>query len=98
MIPMHEEILNILWEYKERFVEKYGLTKPGLFGSFARGEATDESDVDLCFNTARANRLSQCTSKRSVKKSCIGRFDIVHPHRLMCALFLKRREQEVIDV
>ena len=27
--------------------EKYGIEKVWLFGSYARGEATEESDVDL---------------------------------------------------
>jgi len=48
MTPTREEILQVLRENKERFVEKYGITKLGLFGSFARNEATEESDVDVC--------------------------------------------------
>lgn len=37
-------------EIRERVkpvAEKYGLDKVTLFGSYARGEATEESDVDL---------------------------------------------------
>jgi len=44
----HEDILTFLRDNKERFAEKYGVTKLGLFGSFARNEATEESDVDIC--------------------------------------------------
>ena len=36
MISTREEILQILRDNKERFAEKYGVTKLGLFGSFAR--------------------------------------------------------------
>ena len=43
-----DDILQILLDNKERFAEKYGVTKLGLFGSFARNEATEESDVDVC--------------------------------------------------
>ena len=43
-----EDILTILRDNKERFAEKYGVTKIGLFGSFARNEATEQSDVDVC--------------------------------------------------
>ena len=43
-----EEILQFLRDNKERFAEQYGVTKIGLFGSFARDEATEESDVDVC--------------------------------------------------
>ena len=53
MTPTREEILQVLRENKARLVEKYGLTKLGWLGSFARGDAMDESDVDLCFDNRR---------------------------------------------
>jgi len=48
-----EDILKILRENKGRFAEKYGVTKLGLFGSFARGDATEESDVDVCVEVVK---------------------------------------------
>ena len=50
-----EDILKILHDDKERFAEKYGVTKLGLFGSFARNEATEESDVDICVELAEVS-------------------------------------------
>ena len=50
-----EDILKILHDNKERFAEKYGVTKLGLFGSFARNEATEESDVDICVELAEVS-------------------------------------------
>jgi prepilin-type N-terminal cleavage/methylation domain-containing protein len=47
MTPTREEILKILRDNKERFAEKYGVTKLGLFGSFARDEATKDSGFTL---------------------------------------------------
>jgi hypothetical protein len=41
------EILNFLKENKELFQNKYGIQRMGLFGSYARGEQTDQSDVDI---------------------------------------------------
>ena len=43
------EILNLLKSYKNIATSKYGLPKIGIFGSVARGEQTDESDVDICY-------------------------------------------------
>lgn len=40
-------ILNFLSNHKEVFFEKYGVTKIGLFGSYARDEATENSDIDI---------------------------------------------------
>jgi predicted nucleotidyltransferase len=41
------EIINFLRENKTVFQTRFHCTKVGLFGSFARGEQTEESDIDL---------------------------------------------------
>lgn len=97
MTPTREEILRILRENKERLAEKYGITKLGLFGSFARGDATDESDVDLCFDTTRMEPFAATHLKKEIEEILHRSVDIVQPHRFMRALFLKRLEQEVRD-
>lgn len=43
------EILSLLSRYKPIALEKYGMTKIGIFGSVAREEQTDDSDVDVCY-------------------------------------------------
>ena len=98
MIPTREEIIQVLEDNKQRLAVKYGITKLGLFGSFARGEATDDSDVDLCFDTARAEPFIATHLKEEFEKVLHRSVDIVQPHRFMRALFLKRLEQEVIYV
>jgi uncharacterized protein len=46
LMPTMEEIYqNIL-----PFVDEYGIKRVGVFGSFARGEATESSDIDLVFD------------------------------------------------
>ena len=42
-----EEIIAYLQENKEIFHDLYGIRKIGLFGSFARNEQTDNSDLDI---------------------------------------------------
>ena len=46
MRPQKDEILTILRETKATF-KKYGIEKMALFGSFAKGEATPYSDIDI---------------------------------------------------
>jgi predicted nucleotidyltransferase len=41
------EILTFLKSHKLEFKEKFGVQKIGLFGSYARNEATENSDIDL---------------------------------------------------
>jgi predicted nucleotidyltransferase len=42
-----EIILKYLKEHKEEFVDKFGIVKIGLFGSFARDEENENSDIDI---------------------------------------------------
>ena len=41
------ELLHILREHKPVLAERFGVTGLVLFGSFARDEATERSDVDI---------------------------------------------------
>ncbi|MDR1606134.1 MAG: nucleotidyltransferase domain-containing protein [Streptococcaceae bacterium] len=45
-------------EIKEKIIpvaKKYGIKEVYLFGSYARGEADEDSDVDLAFNYENSN-------------------------------------------
>lgn len=42
-----DTIISYLRENKTLFREKYGIVNIGLFGSYARGNATKESDIDI---------------------------------------------------
>lgn len=46
MIRGQEEILTILQQNREA-IRAYGVRRLGLFGSYARGEGADESDLDF---------------------------------------------------
>ncbi|MCD8544491.1 MAG: nucleotidyltransferase domain-containing protein [Sulfurospirillum cavolei] len=42
-----QHILDYLSMHKPEFQKKYGVEEIGLFGSYARDEAKDDSDVDI---------------------------------------------------
>lgn len=42
-----KEILEILRDYERTAPEEYGIIRLGVFGSVARNQFTDESDVDV---------------------------------------------------
>ena len=42
-----DEVLDVLREHKATLVQRFGVTELALFGSFARDQATDDSDVDI---------------------------------------------------
>lgn len=42
------EYLQLLKDYKDKRGMLYGISRIGIFGSVARGEQTENSDVDVC--------------------------------------------------
>jgi len=48
-------ILDFLKEHKDELHQKFGLTKIGLFGSYARGDENIESDIDLAIEINSKN-------------------------------------------
>jgi predicted nucleotidyltransferase len=42
-----EEVRALLEEHKEELKNRYGVSRIGIFGSYARNEQIEESDVDI---------------------------------------------------
>ncbi len=42
-----DEVIETLRAHRETLAERFGVTSLALFGSFARGTATDSSDIDI---------------------------------------------------
>jgi predicted nucleotidyltransferase len=56
-----EYILNYLKDNKDRFRREFGVTKIALFGSYARDEQNDNSDIDITIEVSKVdlkNRLN----------------------------------------
>ena len=92
-----EDILQILRENKERFAEKYGVTKLGLFGSFARNEATEESDVDVCVEMP-PNFFSVEAVREELESSCRRTVDVVRLREELRELFKERLKRDTVYV
>ena len=67
-------ILNYLSSNKERLQRDYHLTKIGLFGSLARGEETDKSDIDLIVEF-EPNTKNLTSLKSNLRNEIQSRFD-----------------------
>jgi hypothetical protein len=51
--------LNEIKEKTVPIAKSYGIQSLGVFGSYARNEATDESDVDICVEKGSMRSLIQ---------------------------------------
>jgi hypothetical protein len=71
-VPKREEILTILADRRE-LLEEHGVSSISLFGSFARGEATDNSDVDLLVEFSRPIGLFEFVALKRALERVLGR-------------------------
>lgn len=67
-----EQLQALLRKFKEEHGEKYRLLALGYFGSYARNEATEESDVDVVFETDYPN-LFKASAMRLDLEELIGK-------------------------
>ena len=93
-----EDILKILRDNKERFAEKYSVTRLGLFGSFARNEATEESDVDICVEVAEPTYDNMFYLWEEMTEKTSRPVDLVRVRRGMNAFLKKRIKRDAIYV
>ncbi len=65
-------IINYLSEHKEEFSKKFGITKLGLFGSYARNEADKNSDIDILVELE--NNLTDIHDKKTILKETLENY------------------------
>lgn len=47
MVKNRNDIILFLQAHKEELAQRFGVTSIGLFGSYARGDERDDSDIDI---------------------------------------------------
>lgn len=52
-----QDVLTFLRTHKAEMQEKFGATQIGLAGSYARGVADDESDIDIVVEIQSENKF-----------------------------------------
>lgn len=66
---MHkQDILNYLKSNQEYYHNQFGIQFIGLFGSFARDEATENSDIDILYKIEKDKKLSMFTYLKLTKQ------------------------------
>ena len=58
-------IINFIKEHKAYLQEHFGLTKIGLFGSYARNEQHHNSDIDIAVEIESTNKFRSFFALRS---------------------------------
>lgn len=92
------DILVILRDYKQNNAEKYGILEIGVFGSVARDEARDDSDVDICVKTKTPDAFALVHIKEEIENLVGKHVDIIRVREQMNPFLKKRIEKEGVYV
>ena len=88
-----DKVLNILMKHKQELRDRYGVTRLGIFGSVARDEAAESSDVDVVVDM-EPNLFARVRLKEDLESFLGTRVDLVRYWRRMNHYLKKRIDKE----
>ena len=97
-VASRDEVLAALRTFLERNKSVYGLTSLGVFGSFARGDAEMDSDVDIVFDTDAPNLFMTAMMKQDLEELLGRSVDVLQLRGLINPRLKARIEEEALYV
>ena len=98
MTATQSSYINALRRFKQEYGSEYGITKIGFFGSVARGDQTEESDVDIILESPTASVYTLIGIKQKLEKIFNKQVDVVGKTEFTPKNFLARVEKEAVYV
>lgn len=92
------DILRILAQFRDLKQDEFGIVRIGVFGSVAREEDTDASDVDVVVELGRPDLLALIGVKQELEQLLHRPVDVVRYREGMNAYLKRRIEQEAVYV
>ena len=93
-----KDVIEFLKNHKQEFLDKYGIKKIALFGSVARGENKENSDIDVAIETNSVDYIKLYDFKEELETFFNRKVDIVRVRDKMNNSLKKRIENEAIYV
>lgn len=92
-----EVVLKSLSAHKQEFSRKYGVTRLGIFGSVARDQFTDTSDVDVIVEMP-PDLFQMVHMKEELEELLDAPVDLIRLHKYLNAYLKSRIDDEAIYV
>jgi uncharacterized protein len=92
-----QSILYILRQHKPELQRKYPISRLGVFGSYARGEATENSDVDIAVEFSAPMGLNFVAMADEIEELLGIKTDVV-PKRAIKPKYLSSVEKDMVYV
>lgn len=84
-----KEYIELLRQFMQQKGQKYGISRMGIFGSVARGEQNENSDVDILFE-GKANLLLHVRIKNELEELLGSPVDLVRMRNQLNGTSLKQ--------
>ena len=92
------EYLNKLRQFKQQYSSEYGIERIGIFGSTARGEQTEKSDIDIYYEGKSLGLKSLVDLPMQLEEYLGMPVDVVRKHDNLHPAFVKRIMHDIIYV
>jgi len=93
-----DDALEILRRSKSGLEERYGITRMGIFGSVARDQSSEGSDIDIVVQMRAPNLFTLVHVKEELEEAMHEQVDIIHYRERMNSFLKSRIDQEAIYV
>lgn len=91
------QILSSLQSYKNKNKNKYGIKDIGIFGSYAKNSANDQSDIDVFVKLEQSNLFTLSRIRIELEEIFGIHTDIVQIRDRMNSYLKKHIEEEAIS-
>jgi len=96
-MPSQNQILSSLHQYKNRYKEQYGIEEIGIFGSYARNTANENSDIDVFVKLKHSNLFLLSRMRIELEELFGIHTDLVQLRDKMNHYLKKHIEEEAIS-
>jgi len=91
-----KEIIEILSAYKKEYAEQYGILEIGVFGSIARDDIREDSDVDVVVRISKPDLFTLVGIKNELEERFHQSVDIITYREDMNPFLKKRIDGEAV--
>jgi uncharacterized protein len=92
-----ETVLRILHAHKQELSTKFGITRLGIFGSVARNQTTETSDVDIIVEMP-PDLFQMVHAKEDLEQLLGASVDLIRLHKHLNSFLKSRIDDEAIYV
>ena len=92
------EYIHLLHQFKQERADEYGIIRMGIFGSVARGEQKEGSDIDIFYEGTSMGLKSLVGLPTELGNFLGTPVDVVRKHENIRSNFIQTIERDIIYV